>query len=111
MSQSMGQLNERSIKIGEQVKQIAQAIERSPSQVALNWLLQQPGGTIPIIGARKLSHIEDNLQALDFTLMAEHLEKLNQISKFPLPFPHNFITPQLIDSVVDGETEVEERLS
>lgn len=111
MSQSMGQLNERSIEIGEQVKQIAQEIGRSPSQVSLNWLLQQPGGTIPIVGARKLSHVEDNLQAVDFTLTPEQIERLNKASSFDPPFPHNFVTPQLINSVVDGgEAEIEESL-
>ena len=109
MSQSMGQLNERSIRIGETVKKIAQKIERSPSQVSLNWILQQPGGTIPIIGARKLSHVEDNLQAIDFTLTSEQIERLNRVSNFKHPFPYNFATPGLIDSVVDGETEIEER--
>ena len=110
MSQSMGQLNERSIKIGEKVKEIAQEIGRSPSQVSLNWLLQQPGGTIPIVGARKLSHVEDNLQAVDFTLTSEQIERLNEASDYKQPFPYNFATPQLIDSVIDGETEVEEAL-
>ena len=108
MSQSMGQLNERSIGIGNKVKEIAKEIGRSPSQVSLNWLLQQPGGTIPIVGARKLSHVEDNLQAVDFTLTPEQIERLNAISSFDSPFPHNFLTPQLIDSMVDGETEVKE---
>lgn len=111
MSQSMGQLNERSIEIGERVKKIADEIGRSPSQVSLNWLLQQPGGTIPIVGARKLSHVEDNLQAVDFTLTLEQIERLNEVSEYKLPFPHNFVTPQLIDSVVDGETEIEEAYS
>ena len=111
MSQSMGQLNERSIEIGEKVKEIAQEIGRSPSQVALNWILQQPEGIIPLVGARKLSHVEDNLQAIDFTLTAEQIKRLNEVSSFDFPFPYNFATPQLIDSVVDGETEVEERYS
>ena len=108
MSQSLGQLNERSIEIGEKVKEIAEEIGRSPSQVSLNWLLQQPGGTIPIVGARKLSHVEDNLQAIDFTLTPEQIERLDRASTFNPPFPYNFATPQLIDSVVDGETEIEE---
>ena len=111
MSQSMGQLNERSIEIGEKVKEIAQEIGRSPSQVALNWILQQPEGIIPLVGARKLSHVEDNLQAIDFTLTAEQIKRLDEVSSFDFPFPYNFATPQLIDSVVDGETEVEERYS
>ena len=108
MSQSMGQLNERSIEIGNKVKEIAEEIGRSPSQVSLNWLLQQPGGTIPIVGARKLSHVEDNLQAVDFTLTPEQIDRLNEASNYKAPFPHNFVTPQLIDSMVDGETEIQE---
>ena len=76
--------------------------------MSLNWLLQQPGGTIPIVGARKLSHVEDNLQAVDFTLTPEQIERLNKATSFDPPFPHNFLTSQLIDSVVDGETEIEE---
>ena len=108
MSQSLGQLNERSIEIGNKVKEIAEEIGRSPSQVSLNWLLQQPGGTIPIVGARKLSHVEDNLQAVDFTLTSEQIERLNEASSYKPPFPHNFVTPQLIGSMVDGETEIEE---
>lgn len=107
-AKSMGQLNQRSIEIAQTVKEIAQKIGRSPSQVSLNWLLQQPGGTIPIVGARKLSHVEDNLQAVDFALTPEQIERLNKVSSFDPPFPHNFVTPQLIDSVVDGETEIEE---
>lgn len=108
MSQSIGQLNERSIEIGEKIKEIAKEIGRSPSQVSLNWLLQQPGRFIPLVGARKLSHVEDNLQAIDFTLTTKQINSLNEISNFDLPFPYNFATPQLIDSVVDGETEIEE---
>ena len=106
MSQSMGQLNERSIEIGEKVKAIAEEIGRSPSQVSLNWLLQQPGGTIPIVGARKLAHVKDNLQAVDFTLTTEQIERLNEASNYKPPFPHNFVTPQLIDSTIDGEMEI-----
>lgn len=107
MSQSMGQLNERSIEIAETVKEIAKEVGRSPSQVSLNWLLQKPGGTIPIIGARKLSHVEDNLQAINFFLTPEQIERLDRVSNFNPPFPYNFATPKLIDSVVDGETEIE----
>lgn len=94
--------------MNQHVKEIAKEIGRSPSQVSLNWLLQQPGGTIPIVGARKLSHVKDNLQAVDFTLTPEQIERLNKASSFDPPFPHNFVTPQLINSVVDGETEIEE---
>ena len=43
----------------------------SPTQVALAWLLQQPGVTAPIIGASKLAHLEEAVQALSLTLSAD----------------------------------------
>jgi aryl-alcohol dehydrogenase-like predicted oxidoreductase len=104
---SMGQLSDRNLAIVEVVRQIATDVARSPSQVALNWLLQQPGKPLPIIGARKLSHLEDNIGALDFTLSAEQIEHLNQASHFDLPFPHSFINTDMYRNVVDGKNEIE----
>jgi len=106
LTQAVGQLNERSLQIADVVKSIANDIGRSPSQVALNWLLQQPSQPLPIIGARKLSHLEDNLGALDFTLDSEQLERLNQASAFTKPFPHPFIELEMYHAVVDGESAI-----
>jgi hypothetical protein len=81
---------------------------RSPSQVSLNWLVQQPGKPIPIIGARKVAHLEDNLGALDFTLSAEQIDRLNKASSFDLPFPYSFIngnSPMAV-SVMDGKNVI-----
>lgn len=107
VTQDIGQLNERSLEIVDIVKEISTEIGRSPSQVALNWLLQQPSRPIPIIGARKLAHLEDNLGALEFTLSDEHIERLYQMSAFDLPFPHNFIGLDMYKGVVDGENTIE----
>jgi aryl-alcohol dehydrogenase-like predicted oxidoreductase len=104
---AIGQLTEQSLAIADVVKQIAVEINRSPSQVALNWILQQPSQTIPIIGASKIAHLEDNLGALDFSLTVEQLDRLNQISAFAKPFPHNFIELDMYRRVVDGETQIE----
>jgi aryl-alcohol dehydrogenase-like predicted oxidoreductase len=54
MLKAMGQLNDRTFAIADVVKQIATEVNRTPSQVALNWLLQQPGKPIQIVGARKV---------------------------------------------------------
>jgi aryl-alcohol dehydrogenase-like predicted oxidoreductase len=87
----MGQLNERSLVIVDVVKEIAQEVDRSPSQVSLNWLMQQPTKSIPIIGARKVTHLEDNLGALDFMLSTEQIDRLNKVSHFDLPFPQKMV--------------------
>ncbi|MBE9167083.1 aldo/keto reductase [Pleurocapsales cyanobacterium LEGE 06147] len=107
VTQEIGQLTERSLQIADVVKQITAEIGRSPSQVALNWILQQPSKPIPIIGARKLSHLEDNLGALDFALDREQIDRLNQVSAFVMPFPHNFIALDMYHGLVDGENRIE----
>jgi aryl-alcohol dehydrogenase-like predicted oxidoreductase len=104
--EAMGQLNERSLAIVDVVKQIATEVNRTPSQVSLNWLVQQPGKPIPIIGARKLSHLEDNIGSLNFTLSPEQIDRLQQVSRFNLPFPHNFMASAMYKSVVDGQNAI-----
>jgi aryl-alcohol dehydrogenase-like predicted oxidoreductase len=46
------------------------------AQVALAWLIQQPGVTSPIVGASRLGHLEDAMAALDLRLTAEELSAL-----------------------------------
>ncbi len=71
---------------------VAKESGHSPAQTALNWLLQQPGVTAPIIGARSLAHLEDNLGAAGWTLDAKQLERLEKASAKRLPYPYDFIT-------------------
>ena len=47
-----------------------------PAQVALAWLLHQPGVTAPIIGATKLQHLDDAVAAVDLTLSPEEMRRL-----------------------------------
>jgi aryl-alcohol dehydrogenase-like predicted oxidoreductase len=107
----MGQLNERSLAIVDVVKEIAAEVGKSASQVSLNWLVQQPGRPIPIIGARKVEHLKDNIGALDFTLTAEQIDRLNKASHFDLPFPHSFISSGMYNNVVDGQNVIESGFS
>jgi aryl-alcohol dehydrogenase-like predicted oxidoreductase len=97
-------INDRKLKIAEVVTQVAQEIERSPSQVALAWLRAQGNLTIPIIGARKLSQIQDNLACVEIALSPEHLQRLNEVSQIELGFPHDFLQGDTIRNVVYGGT-------
>lgn len=47
-----------------------------PAQVALAWLLSRPGVTAPIIGATQPEHLDDAIAALDVTLDAEEIARL-----------------------------------
>lgn len=70
---------------------VAEALNKSAAQVALNWLLQRPGVTAPIIGARTMEHLEDNLGAVGWSLSDEQMDRLNQASDVRLPYPYGFI--------------------
>jgi aryl-alcohol dehydrogenase-like predicted oxidoreductase len=94
----------RNMSIAEEVQSIAYEIGRPPAQVALNWARQQKGVIIPIIGARKVSQIKDNLGCLDFELTQEQLQRLDEKNKIELGFPHDFLTSEPIQDIVYGET-------
>jgi 1-deoxyxylulose-5-phosphate synthase len=49
-----------------------------PAQVALAWLLNKPGVTAPIVGATKLSHLEDALAAERLTLSSDEIARLEE---------------------------------
>jgi len=64
----------------EELQRVGQARGKSPSQVALAWLLAKPIVTSPIIGPRNLDQLEDNLGAMDVALAPEEIEALNNAS-------------------------------
>jgi aryl-alcohol dehydrogenase-like predicted oxidoreductase len=68
---------------------VADEIGKSPAQVALNWVLNRPGITAPIIGVRTMRHLEDNLGAAGWSLTDDQMARLNSVSDKPLPYPYN----------------------
>jgi aryl-alcohol dehydrogenase-like predicted oxidoreductase len=64
---------------------------QAPAQVAINWLLQRPGITAPIIGARTMEQLENNLGAVGWLLNEEQLARLTRVSEQPLPYPYNVV--------------------
>jgi aryl-alcohol dehydrogenase-like predicted oxidoreductase len=72
---------------------VANEIDRPPSQVALNWVATQPGITSTIIGASKLSQLEDNLRYAEFEIPAELRKRLDEVSAIETLHPYGFFTP------------------
>ncbi len=72
--------NDRGWKIHEAVEKLAIEKGKSVSQVALAWLLSDPLITSPIIGARSLEQLEDNLGAAGLRLTVEEKNNLDQLS-------------------------------
>ncbi|MCL7968221.1 MAG: aldo/keto reductase [marine benthic group bacterium] len=97
---------ERNLEIAEAVVSVAEEIGCTPSQVAISWVRQQEGVVIPLVGARNLSQLRDNLGALDVELDADQLERLEEVSRIDLGFPHNFLSdPNILDIVSGGTWE------
>jgi len=83
--------NEHTWQIIDALMDIGKECGKSPSQEALNWLLQKPGVTAPIMGTRTLAQLEDNLGSVGWSLGAEQMARLDAASTIPLPSPYNFI--------------------
>jgi aryl-alcohol dehydrogenase-like predicted oxidoreductase len=86
--------NERTWQVIDTLTEIATEAQKTPAQVALNWLLQKPVVTAPILGARTLANLEDNLGATGWSLTAEQVTRLDQVSGLPLPYPYESLAEQ-----------------
>jgi aryl-alcohol dehydrogenase-like predicted oxidoreductase len=86
---------QRTDRVVAAVKTVADDVGRSLAQVALAWLRSRPVPVIPIIGARKLSQLQDNLASLDLTLSSEQVKTLDDASRIELGFPYNLYAKEL----------------
>jgi aryl-alcohol dehydrogenase-like predicted oxidoreductase len=84
--------DDRTWTVVDTLAAVAAEIGRTPAQTALNWLLHRPGVTAPIIGARTVEQLEDNLAALDFTLSPVHRDRLDRASDKPRPYPYQLLS-------------------
>jgi aryl-alcohol dehydrogenase-like predicted oxidoreductase len=81
------------------VARIAGELGVSSAQVALAWVRQQAdryGVVVPLVGARTVAQLEDNLGCLDVRLDDAQLTALDAVSEIELGFPHAMIESDLI---------------
>jgi aryl-alcohol dehydrogenase-like predicted oxidoreductase len=83
-------LNDEAVRITKEVMAVAEELGASPGQVALAWTMQQGFSSIPIVGATKLSQMQDNLGAIGLKLPASALQRLDAASQIDLGFPGEF---------------------
>ncbi len=82
---------ERNWRTLDVVGEISGEIGKSYAQIALNWLLRQEGVTAPIIGARRMEQLEDNLGAVGWELDEDQAGKLSEVSAIEEVYPYRFI--------------------
>jgi 1-deoxyxylulose-5-phosphate synthase len=68
--------DESDFDVVDVVRAVAGEREMPPAQIALAWLLGKPAVSAPIVGATRLSHLDDALAAVDVTLSAEEVARL-----------------------------------
>lgn len=94
--------SDRAKNIAAELGKLAAEIGRSPAQVAINWVRQQPGTVIPILGARTLKQMQDNLGCLEFALTDEQMSRLSALAGFSRGFPDNFLEDDEVHELIFG---------
>ncbi|MFN8371485.1 MAG: aldo/keto reductase [Anaerolineae bacterium] len=100
----MSKASAKTLTIAEELIRMGKEIGRSPAQIAINWVRQQPGRVVPIIGARSEAQMKDNLGCLEFELTGEQLQQLNEATKIEMGFPQSFLASDHVHNLIFGET-------
>jgi aryl-alcohol dehydrogenase-like predicted oxidoreductase len=93
---------QRADRVVAAVKKVADETGRSLAQVALAWLRYRPVPVIPILGARKLNQLQDNLASLDLQLSPDQVKTLDDASQVDLGFPYSMYTKDFVRAIAYG---------
>jgi aryl-alcohol dehydrogenase-like predicted oxidoreductase len=94
-------LTERNLGIADLAGDVAAEVGCKASQLALAWVRTRPN-IIPIVGARTLKQMEDNLGCLDVELPPNAIERLNLATAIDLGFPHEFLRRPFVQNYLHG---------
>jgi aryl-alcohol dehydrogenase-like predicted oxidoreductase len=97
-------LNEQTYALIDELEVIARSHETTVAAVALAWVHAQPAVSSVIIGARRLSQLEDNVRAVDVHLTGEELARLDDLTQPTVGFPHNMVA--MAPGILNGGTTV-----
>jgi aryl-alcohol dehydrogenase-like predicted oxidoreductase len=70
-------LTEENFEIMDTIRSVSEDVGASPAQVSLRWLLEKNEVTAPIIGARTVEQLDENLEATTVSLTPQHLSQLD----------------------------------
>lgn len=81
--------NEHTWRLLDDLLAVARDAGKTPAQTAIRWLMQKPGVTAPIIGARSLGHLKENLAVTGWSLSREHMARLDAASAAEVSYPYD----------------------
>jgi aryl-alcohol dehydrogenase-like predicted oxidoreductase len=93
---------QRTERVVAAVKAVAGQTGRSMAQVALAWLRHRSVPVTPIIGARKVAQLQDNLASLELDLSAEQVKSLDEASSIEAGFPYYLYNAQMTRALAYG---------
>lgn len=93
---------ERTKRVVAALKAVSEQTGRSMAQVALAWLRSRPVPVIPIIGAKKVAQLQDNLASLELDLAPEQVKSLDQASSIEPGFPFYLYEAQMTRALAYG---------
>ncbi|MFC4070111.1 aldo/keto reductase [Actinoplanes subglobosus] len=86
-------VGERDWQVVDALATVAGGLGRDMAQVALNWVVTQPGVASAVVGASGTSQLDASLAALDFTIPDDARALLDEAAAWPLPKPYSMFTP------------------
>lgn len=92
----------RAQRVVAAVKTVSDQVGRSMAQVALAWLRSRPVPVIPLLRARKLSQLQDNLASFQLDLSPDHLKILDEASRIDLGFPYDLFAAPMVRALMYG---------
>eukprot|EP00824_Muranothrix_gubernata_P000240 TRINITY_DN1030_c0_g1_i1.p1 TRINITY_DN1030_c0_g1~~TRINITY_DN1030_c0_g1_i1.p1 ORF type:complete len:360 (+),score=51.70 TRINITY_DN1030_c0_g1_i1:102-1082(+) len=78
-------------EIVDTLRAIGKETGKSCAQIALRWLLETPGVTAPIIGAKSTEQLHDNIGATGWKLTEGQKARLDAVSSIAMPYPYRFV--------------------
>ena len=97
-------LNDKTFALIDELEVIAKAHQTNVASVALAWVHAQAGVSSVIIGARRLSQLDDNVRAVDVDLTADELARLDALTAPKFGFPNNML--DMAPGILNGGTTV-----
>jgi aryl-alcohol dehydrogenase-like predicted oxidoreductase len=100
------ELSERAQRVLDALTTVAAARGRTPAQVAVAWTRQRPSPptVVPLVAARRVEQIEENLAALELVLDEEELAAIDAAGRPELGFPRDFLESEDVLELIYGQT-------
>jgi aryl-alcohol dehydrogenase-like predicted oxidoreductase len=102
MAKAFMRTGERTDRVVAALNKVSHELGHSPAQVALAWLRYRDIPVIPIVGARSVAQLQDNLASFALQLKPEQVAALNEASAIEMGFPHDFFENEMVKTLRYG---------